>query len=215
MENLKDYINKLRIDFSKGALSETDVEGDPILQFEKWFKQAVEAQVNEPNAFVLASAGKDGRPSARVVLLRNFDTKGFVFYSNYTSRKGVQLNESPYGAITFFWPELERQVRLEGSLEKQEAAESDAYFSSRPRASQLGAWVSAQSTVIAGRKQLDEKYLELEKKFPAEVPRPPYWGGYLLKPDRIEFWQGRASRLHDRLQYRLEKGKWVLERLAP
>jgi pyridoxamine 5'-phosphate oxidase len=187
----------------------------PFLQFEKWFKQAVEAQVNEPNAFVLASAGKDGRPSARVVLLRNFDTKGFVFYSNYTSRKGVQLNESPYGAITFFWPELERQVRLEGSLEKQEAAESDAYFSSRPRASQLGAWVSAQSTVIAGRKQLDEKYLELEKKFPAEVPRPPYWGGYLLKPDRIEFWQGRASRLHDRLQYRLEKGKWVLERLAP
>jgi pyridoxamine 5'-phosphate oxidase len=215
MEDLKSYINKLRSDFSKGTLDEKEASKSPFVQFETWFKQAVDAQVNEPNAMMLATVGSDGKPSARIVLLRHFDEKGFIFYTNYTSRKGQQSEQNACAAISFFWPELERQVRIEGMLERQSESESDSYFASRPRSSKVGAWVSPQSKVIANRKELDDKYAELDKKFGEDVPRPSYWGGYVLKPDSIEFWQGRPSRLHDRLRYSMNERAWRMERLAP
>lgn len=216
MEDLRKYINNLRYDFAKQQLDEKDVNADPILQFEKWFKEAIEAKVNEPNAMTLATATKEGKPSARVILLRNFNEEGFVFYTNYTSRKGLEIMENPNAALLFFWPELERQVRIEGVLKKQTLEESDSYFNTRPRGSKLGAWTSAQSKVIASRKLLDEEYEKLSKKYPDEdVPRPSYWGGYILKPTHIEFWQGRPSRLHDRILFTLEKNNWKIERLAP
>lgn len=216
MEDLRKYINNLRHDFAKQTLDEKDVNADPILQFEKWFKEAVGAKVNEPNAMTVATATKDGKPSARILLLRNFDEKGFIFYTNYTSRKGIEIMENPHCALLLFWPELERQVRIEGVLEKQTVEESDSYFNSRPRGSKLGAWTSAQSKVIASRQLLDEEYEKLSKKYPDEnVPRPPHWGGYLLKPTCIEFWQGRPSRMHDRIIYTLQNKNWKIERLAP
>jgi pyridoxamine 5'-phosphate oxidase len=215
MEDLKAYINKLRYDFSKGALDEADAEPDAMLQFEKWFREAVDAKVNEPNAMMLATVGKDSKPSARIVLLRNFNEQGFVFYTNYGSHKGKQSEENAAAALTFFWPELERQVRIEGMLEKQSPEESDAYFASRPRESKLGAWVSPQSQVVKSRKDLEIAYAEAEKKFSAEIPRPPHWGGYILNPSSIEFWQGRPGRLHDRIRYRHIRSEWKLERLAP
>jgi pyridoxamine 5'-phosphate oxidase len=215
MEDLKDYINKLRYDFSKGVLDEKEVDPSPFVQFEKWFMQAVEAKVIEPNAMMLATCGSDGKPSARVLLLRNFNEGGFVFYTNYHSRKGVQSQENGFAAMSFFWPELERQVRIEGSLVKQSPEESDAYFASRPRQSKIGAWVSPQSHVISSRKQLDDKFEQMEKEFDEEVPRPPHWGGFVLQPESIEFWQGRSGRLHDRILYTKEEKGWKIERLAP
>jgi pyridoxamine 5'-phosphate oxidase len=215
MEDLKDYINKLRYDFSKGSLDEKEVDASPFIQFERWFKQAVEAKVIEPNAMMLATCGSDGKPSARVLLLRNFNENGFVFYTNYHSRKGVQSQENGFAAMSFFWPELERQVRIEGGLVKQSPEESDAYFASRPRQSKIGAWVSPQSHVIANRKQLDDKFEQMEKEFGEEVPRPPHWGGFVLQPVSIEFWQGRSGRLHDRILYTKEEKGWRIERLAP
>ncbi|MBL0329138.1 MAG: pyridoxamine 5'-phosphate oxidase [Bacteroidetes bacterium] len=216
MEDLRLYINTLRHDFAKQTLGKKDVHVNPILQFEKWFKEAVESKVNEPNAMTVATATSDGKPSARILLLRNFDEKGFVFYTNYTSRKGGEILKNPYASLLFFWPELERQVRIEGRLTKQSAEESDAYFQTRPRTSKLGAWTSEQSRVVASRSVLDEEYKKLSEKYPGEVvPRPIYWGGYVLEPTSIEFWQGRPSRLHDRLLYTKEKSSWKLERLAP
>ncbi|MBA3705641.1 MAG: pyridoxamine 5'-phosphate oxidase [Bacteroidetes bacterium] len=216
MEDLRKYINALRHDFAKETLDEKDVNPHPILQFEKWFKEAVDAKVNEPNAMTIATATKEGKPSARIVLLRNFDENGFIFYTNYTSRKGVEILENPNAALLFFWPELERQVRIEGILQKQTPEESAVYFQSRPRTSKLGAWTSEQSKVIASRKVLDEEYKKLSEKYPDEkVPCPPYWGGYVLKPVSIEFWQGRPSRLHDRILYTLKNNNWKIERLAP
>jgi pyridoxamine 5'-phosphate oxidase len=215
MDDLRTYINKLRHDFVKHSLGKKDVNPDAILQFEKWFKEAVEAKVNEPNAMTLATSGSGGRPSARIVLLRNFNEEGFVFYTNYNSRKGTEIVKNPHAALVFFWPELERQVRIEGVLSKQSMEESDLYFKNRPRESKLGAWTSSQSKVIRNREALDEEYKKVSEKYPGEVPRPPYWGGYLLRPVSIEFWQGRPSRLHDRLLYTKEKNAWKIERLAP
>lgn len=216
MEDLRKHINSLRHDFAKQTLDERYINSNPVLQFEKWFKEAIDGKVNEPNAMTVATATKDGKPSARILLLRNFDENGFIFYTNYTSRKGSEIMENPHCALLFFWPELERQVRIEGTLQKQTSEESDIYFQSRPRESKLGAWTSEQSKIISSRKVLDEEYEKLSKKYPEEnVPRPPYWGGYVLKPFSIEFWQGRPSRLHDRILYTFEKNNWKIERLAP
>jgi pyridoxamine 5'-phosphate oxidase len=216
MDDLRNYINTLRHDFSKQTLDEKDVHRNPIIQFSKWFTEAVDAKVNEPNAMTVCTATKDGIPSARILLLRNFDDNGFVFYTNYNSRKGGEIDENPNAALLFFWPELERQVRIEGVLSRQTNEESDLYFKSRPRTSKLGAWTSAQSKVIASRTILDEEYENLSKRFPGEdVPRPPHWGGYILKPSSIEFWQGRPSRLHDRILFIQEENEWKISRLAP
>lgn len=216
MEDLRLYINTLRHDFSKQTLDESQVDKSPFLQFEKWFKEAVDAHVNEPNAMTVATASKSGKPAARILLLRNFNENGFVFYTNYSSRKGEEIDENPNCALLFFWPELERQVRIEGKLIKQSSAESDLYFNSRPRTSKLGAWTSPQSKVVKNRKELDELYEQTSQRFPSEdVPRPPHWGGFVLQPDSIEFWQGRPSRMHDRILYTLVNGNWRIERLAP
>jgi pyridoxamine 5'-phosphate oxidase len=216
MENLPNYINKLRHDFSKMTLDESMVDADPLKQFESWFREAVEGKVNEPNAMVVSTVNAEDRPSSRVLLLRNFDANGFVFYTNYNSRKAKDIEKNNNASLLFFWPELERQVRVEGKLVKQSAEESDRYFNSRPRESRLGAWTSPQSEIIADRNALDEELAVIIKKFEGkEVPRPEWWGGYTLQPDRIEFWQGRPSRLHDRICYIKEKGQWKIVRLAP
>jgi pyridoxamine 5'-phosphate oxidase len=216
MDDLRKHINSLRHDFAKETLDEKDVSKDPVLQFEKWFKEAIDAKVNEPNAMTIATATKDGKPSARIVLLRNFNENGFVFYTNYTSRKGDEILENPHAALLFFWPELERQVRIEGILQKQTPEESDIYFQSRPRESKIGAWASEQSKIISSRKLLDSEYEKISKKYPDKnIPRPPHWGGYVLKPVSIEFWQGRHNRLHDRVLYTLKKNNWKIERIAP
>jgi pyridoxamine 5'-phosphate oxidase len=206
----------LRKDYSLSGLLEKDLARDPFRQFEKWFQEAEAAKLVEPNAMTLATATKDGRPSARTVLLKGIDGRGFVFYTNYESRKGRELAENPRASLVFPWIALERQVIVEGTLAKLSREESAAYFHSRPRASQLGAWVSQQSSIITGRPVLEDAMKALEKKHAgAEIPLPPAWGGYRLSPESVEFWQGRRSRLHDRLRYRREAGEWIVERLAP
>ncbi len=216
MEDLRLYINTLRHDFSKQTLDEKDVNSNPILQFEKWFKEAVDSKVNEPNAMTVCTSTTEGKPSARILLLRNFNENGFVFYTNYTSRKGLEIEKNPHAALLFFWPELERQVRIEGVLEKQSKEDSDLYFNTRPKGSKLGAWSSPQSKIIDNRKVLDDNYKVFSEKFSDEtVPRPDFWGGYILKPESIEFWQGRPSRMHDRILYLKENNNWKINRLAP
>jgi pyridoxamine 5'-phosphate oxidase len=206
-----------RKEYSLAGLSEKDVARDPFRQFEKWFQEAEAAKIHEPNAAVLATASKDGRPSARTVLLKGIDGRGFVFYTNYNSRKGRELEANGRGAYLFPWFALERQVVVEGSVAKITREESEAYFHSRPRASQLAAWASAQSSIISGRDELESAMKAVEKKYTGvEAPLPPNWGGFRIVPDSVEFWQGRRSRLHDRLRYRREaNGSWVIERLAP
>jgi len=207
----------LRKEYSLAGLSEKDLARDPFRQFDKWFQEAEGAKIPEPNAMTLASASRDGRPSARTVLLKGVDGRGFVFYTNYESRKGRELDVNPRATLLFPWIALERQVIVEGPVAKVSREESEAYFHSRPLASQLSAWVSQQSSIVTGRKVLDDAMKELEKKYAGlPVPLPPYWGGFRLSPETVEFWQGRRSRLHDRLRYRRETdGGWIVERLAP
>lgn len=207
----------LRKDYSLSGLLEKDLARDPFRQFDQWFQEAEAAKLVEPNAMTLATATRDGRPSARTVLLKGVDGRGFVFFTNYESRKGRELAENPRATLLLPWLALERQVVVEGSIARISREESAAYFHSRPRASQLGAWVSQQSSIITGRAALEDAMKILEKKHAgAEVPLPPAWGGYRLVPETVEFWQGRRSRLHDRLRYRREpSGGWTVERLAP
>jgi len=210
-------ITSLRRDYSSQSLLETDVAAHPVDQFEIWWKQAMKSEMVEVNAMTLATASNDGMPAARIVLLKGFDRNGFVFYTNYQSYKGMQLEENPKACLVFFWKELERQVRITGLVKKLESSQSDDYFLSRPTASQVGAWASPQSQVIKSRNWLDEEYLKFAEQFKQQkLSRPPHWGGYIVQPVIIEFWQGRPSRLHDRIQYTLnENGSWKIERLAP
>ena len=206
----------LRTDYQGAALDEDSVDPDPHRQFAQWFGAAVAAQVREPNAMTLATVDERGRPAARIVLLKDHDARGFTFYSNYESRKGRELAARPHAALVFFWVELERQIRIEGAVERVDAASADAYFGKRPRLSRLAAWASPQSAPLPDRATLDARFAEAQRRFPGEeVARPPHWGGYRLIPDVLEFWQGRASRLHDRIVYRREGDGWRIGRLAP
>jgi pyridoxamine 5'-phosphate oxidase len=207
-------ISNLRTDYGRGELSEQSAAHDPIEQFSRWFDEARAAGVRDVNAMSLATASPDARPSTRIVLLKEFDGSGFVFYTNYESRKGRELRDNPLACALFFWVELERQVRIEGSVARVPEEESDRYFSQRPLEARLGAWASPQSEPIAGRAELEARMDQARARFP-DPPRPPYWGGYRIAPARIEFWQGRASRLHDRLLYEREPGGWRRSRLAP
>ena len=233
--NLSDF----REDYRRGALDRAALDADPLAQFETWFRDATgeksqsrwrkigialfklwsavcNHRPGDINAMTLATVGRDGKPSTRTVLLKSVDGRGFIFFTNYDSRKGRELAENPNAALTFFWPELERQVCIAGTVTKLPAAESEAYFKSRPRGSRLAAWASNQSDPVPDRAVLEAKWRELERKFPNDVPPPPNWGGFILKPERIEFWQGRPSRLHDRFNYsRQSDGSWTIERLSP
>jgi pyridoxamine 5'-phosphate oxidase len=210
----------LRQEYAQAELDRTHVADDPIDQFRDWFDEALDAEVHEPNAMTLATAPPDAAPSARIVLLKGVDERGFRFYTNYESQKGQELAENPNVALVFWWPPLERQVRIEGRAERLPEAESTEYFHSRPRGSQLGAWASPQSRVVDSREALEQNLEEVTAEYEDEetIPRPPHWGGYVVRPTTIEFWQGRPNRLHDRLQYHrdsLESSDWTLERLAP
>ncbi len=208
-------IAALRKSYELAELDESASDADPSKQFEVWLEQAIAGQLPEPNAMTLATVGADGRPSTRIVLVKGFDGDGIVWFTNYESRKGRELAAHPFAALQFHWVELERVVRIEGSVEKVSAAESDAYFDSRPLDSRIGAWASPQSQVIASRGTLLANAARYGAKFMLRPPRPPHWGGYRLRPETWEFWQGRKSRLHDRLRYRREKDIWIRERLAP
>ena len=205
----------IRKDYKLESLDESDVAASPFDQFDKWFGDATKAELPEPNAMTLATCDASGRPSARIVLIKGYDERGIVFFTNYQSRKGQDLAANNRAALLFFWPELERQVRIEGRVETVSAADSDAYFQSRPVASRIGVWASPQSQVLPSRTELEARFAAFSAEHGENPPRPAYWGGYRVVPVFYEFWQGRRSRLHDRICYRLANGKWKLERLAP
>ena len=213
---MQDKVADLRRDYDRGSLDEAAMAFDPVDQFAAWFEEAKHLGFYEPNAMALATATADGAPSLRTVLLKAFDHRGFVFYTNFESRKGMELATNPNAALLFWWDRLERQVRIEGKADLISDGESDSYFASRPRASQIGAWTSPQSQLIGSRETLEEREAELQTKFSgAVVPRPAFWGGVRVRPSSIEFWQGRRGRLHDRLRYLRTQDAWRLERLAP
>jgi pyridoxamine 5'-phosphate oxidase len=207
----------LRREYARARLDERDVSHDPMVEFARWFAEAREAQVLEPNAMTLATTGADGAPAARIVLLKAFDARGFVFFTDYRSAKAAELEANPRAALVFYWGELERQIRITGAVSRTSTEESAEYFVSRPIGSRLGAWASHQSRIIPGRAVLEEDLREVEARFGGgEVPLPPHWGGYRLAPEALGFWQGRPSRLHDRIRYRLQPtGRWTVERLSP
>ncbi len=209
-------IADLRKNYTQAGLLESDIVANPFEQFKIWFEQAVAADILEPNAMTVATVTDEGKPSARIVLLKDFNDRGFVFYTNYNSQKGVELQHCPYAALVFLWGDLERQVRIEGNVELVSESEATGYFHSRPASSQLGAWASEQSTVIRDRSILEQKLHQLESEYQdRQIPKPPHWGGVRIVPQEIEFWQGRPSRLHDRLRYQSIEGKWQIDRLAP
>lgn len=214
---MREDIAAIRRDYRLSALDEQGMASDPIEQFARWWEEATHSEIDEVNAMTLATATPGGLPSARIVLLKSFDERGFIFFTNYASHKGRELEHNPRASLIFFWKELERQVRIEGLVERLPTEESDAYFASRPRGSQLGAWASQQSTIIPDREWLEKRMAELEAAYENKpIPKPPHWGGYLVKPLNVEFWQGRSSRLHDRIRYVLERERsWMKQRLAP
>lgn len=211
MSNIKDY----RTDYSQHELNRKDLPENPIQLFDSWLQEALDKIKSDANAFTLSTVGANSFPSSRVLLLKEVNDKGFVFFTNYKSQKGKEMEVNSKVALNFFWPSLEKQVRIQGLVEKVSKAESDAYFHSRPYKSRVGAWASEQSSNLESRAILEERYLQFSKKFPDYVPRPEYWGGYLVKSEKIEFWQGRSNRLHDRFSFRLIEGKWIAVRLAP
>lgn len=208
-------LHDIRQEYTQKTLSQKACLDNPIMQFEQWLNEAITAQVHEPTAMNLATVNQEGKPTARIVLLKEVNPKGFVFFSNYQSNKGQALAHCPYAALTFFWAELERQVRIEGIVARLPEQESDQYFHSRPYTSKIGAWASEQSQIIHSKNVLLARAASIAAKHPLNVPRPQHWGGYLLQPQCLEFWQGRPSRLHDRIRYRLEQHHWIKERLAP
>ena len=214
---MKISLADLRENYTKGGLLKQDLRSNPFDQFQKWLEEAVSAEVLEPNAMTLATIDERGRPTARIVLLKKVDDRGFIFFTNYSSRKGQNIAVNPYASLVFWWGDLERQIRIEGTVEKISDSESDDYFYSRPISSQLGAWASPQSDVVTDREFLEDRLAQITEQYQEQkIPRPSHWGGYRVVPDLIEFWQGRESRLHDRLCYSLDdNGNWQIDRLAP
>ena len=216
MDNLKNHITKLREDFIKGTLNESEVNPDPFLQFELWLQQAVHSNVPEVQAMNLATVSSEEKPSSRTVYLREFEKSRFWFYTNYNSKKAKDLDKNPHASLTFFWPDIERQIRIEGVVEKASDAESDAYYNARPYESKIGAWASDQSHSLTSRQELEKTVEDLKKQYtPETIKRPDFWGGFVLKANYYEFWQGRKSRLHDRICYTLKNDNWIISRLAP
>lgn len=216
-KSIRQLVANFRNEYISNGINENEMENNPIDQFEKWFNEAVNNKINEPNVMHLSTATIEGKPSGRVMLLKGFDENGFVFYTNYDSRKGNELKNNSFASMTFLWLELYKQVRIEGTIQRISSEESDNYFNSRPRGSQISTWASSQSSIISGRNELEKKVIEIENQFKnKQVTRPENWGGFCLTPTSIEFWQGRVNRLHDRIKYNLEKNNiWIKQRLSP